>query len=74
MFKGLKETYTLNEKNCGFSRNHYYTEQPTKQSIFHDSEDVDVTVWKDLFVSAKENLETNTIELQTKKWTAEVKY
>lgn len=74
-FNSLKESYTLNKDNCGFSRNHHnHSAQPTKESIFHDREDVNVTIWRDLLVSVKEKLNERKIYITTKKWTAEVKY
>jgi len=51
-FKHLKETYTLNDNNFGFSKSHGVSEQWCKRSQFHDEEDVYVTIDRSVFISS----------------------
>ena len=71
-FHSLKENYSGNDDLCGFGLNHHFencSEQPTKSSIFHDTEDIDVCVWREDFISAEKELD-NKINIKTKKWNA----
>ena len=71
-FRSLKENYSANDDLFGFGLNHHFencAEQPTKRSIFHDEEDIDIDIWKDDFISAEKESE-NKINIKNKKWTA----
>jgi hypothetical protein len=71
-FNSLKENYSGNDDLFGFGLNHHYTncaEQPTESSIFHDSEDISIGIWREEFISAEKESD-NKINIKTKKWNA----
>ena len=71
-FHSLKENYSGNDDLCGFGLNHHFencAEQPTKRSLFHDREDIDVGIWREEFISAEKESD-NKINIKTKKWNA----
>ncbi len=75
-FYNLKENCGYNDDLFGFGLNHHFencAEQPTKNSIFHDSEDVSVDIWRNDFVSAEKKSE-NKVHLKMKDWGAMITF
>lgn len=70
IFVNLKLNAGNNPELLGFGLNHHFDnikDLPSKSSIFHDSEDVCIDIWKDLFVSAEKKRDY-AYRIKTKKW------
>lgn len=66
-FHSLKQNASFNTDLTGFGLNHHFgniRELPTKSSIFHDSEDVSVNIWREEIKSI-EKVSDNEIKLVT---------
>ncbi len=75
LFTSLKENASFNDDLMGFGLNHHFgniRELPTKSSIFHDSEDVSVDIWRNEVVEITKESDTKVV-IKTKKWTGILK-
>jgi len=71
IFNDLKENAGHNEDLHGFGLNHHFgciQELPTRKSIFHDSEDVSIDIWRHEVVRITQESDTRFL-IETKKWT-----
>lgn len=69
-FHSLKENASYNDDLTGFGLNHHYgnvRELPTKKSIFHDSEDISIDIWRNE-IKTIEKKSDNEIHIKTTKW------
>jgi len=69
-FHSLKENASGNADLTGFGLNHHFgnvRELPTKESIFHDSEDISIDIWREEIVNIEKKAERE-INIVTTKW------